>query len=80
MATATTTRAEDEDGHKTVDVVTPSAGESVSEGTILEWQFKVGDPIRVDETIVEISTDKVDVELPAPASGTVSEILAPEGE
>jgi 2-oxoglutarate decarboxylase len=80
MATATTTRAEDEDGHKTVDVVTPSAGESVSEGTILEWHFKVGDPIRVDETIVEISTDKVDVELPAPASGTVSEILAPEGE
>jgi len=80
MATATTTRAEDEDGHKTVDVVTPSAGESVSEGTILEWHFKVGDPIRVDETIVEISTDKVDVELPAPATGTVSEILAPEGE
>jgi 2-oxoglutarate decarboxylase len=80
MATASTTRAEDEDGHKTVDVVTPSAGESVSEGTVLEWHFKVGDPIKVDETIVEISTDKVDVELPAPATGTVSEILVPEGE
>ncbi len=60
--------------------MTPSAGESVTEGTILEWHFKTGDPIKVDETIVEISTDKVDVELPAPASGTVSEILVPEGE
>src|SRR5438270_2047345 len=79
MATATTTRAQDEDGHQTVDVVTPSAGESVTEGTVLEWHFKVGDPIKVDQTIVEISTDKVDVELPAPASGTVSEILVEEG-
>src|SRR5437588_4013532 len=80
MATATTTRAEDEDGHHIIDVVTPSAGESVTEGTILEWHFKVGDPIKLDETIVEISTDKVDVELPSPATGTVSEILVPEGE
>src|SRR3979490_3410724 len=80
MATATTARAQDEDGHQTVDVVTPSAGESVTEGTVLEWHFKVGDPIKVDETIVEISTDKVDVELPAPATGTVSEILVDEGE
>src|SRR5947209_8249389 len=79
MATATTTRAQDEDGHQTVDVVTPSAGESVTEGTVLEWHFKVGDPIKVDQTIVEISTHKVDVELPAPASGTVSEILVEEG-
>src|SRR3981081_2053077 len=80
MATPTTTPAQDEDGHQTVDVVTPSAGESVTEGTVLEWHFKVGDPIKVDETIVEISTDKVDVELPAPATGTVSEILVDEGE
>src|SRR5258707_957288 len=63
-----------------VDVVTPAAGESVSEGTILEWHVKVGDFIKADDTIVEISTDKVDLELPAPASGTVSEILIPEGE
>ncbi len=63
-----------------IDVVTPAAGESVTEGTILEWQVKVGDYIKVDDTIVEISTDKVDVELPAPASGTVTEILAEEGE
>src|SRR5438270_902332 len=73
MATGTTTQ-------QTVDVVTPAAGESVTEGTILEWHFKVGDPIKLDETIVEISTDKVDVELPSPATGTVSEILVGEGE
>jgi 2-oxoglutarate decarboxylase len=65
---------------QTIDVVTPAAGESVTEGTILEWRVKVGEPIKVDDTIVEISTDKVDVELPSPASGTVSEILAEEGE
>jgi multifunctional 2-oxoglutarate metabolism enzyme len=63
-----------------IDVVTPAAGESVTEGTILEWHVKVGDFIKVDDTIVEISTDKVDVELPSPASGTVAEILAEEGE
>ncbi len=63
-----------------MDVVTPSAGESVTEGTILEWHAKVGDEIKVDETIVEISTDKVDVELPAPATGTISEILVAEGD
>jgi 2-oxoglutarate dehydrogenase E1 component len=73
MAAGTTTQ-------DTVDVVTPAAGESVTEGTILEWHVKVGDYIKVDDTIVEISTDKVDVELPSPASGTVSEILAEEGD
>jgi 2-oxoglutarate dehydrogenase E1 component len=65
---------------KTIDVVTPAAGESVTEGTILEWRVKVGDAIKLDDTIVEISTDKVDVELPSPASGTVSEILVQEGD
>ena len=69
MATDTTTQ-------QIVDVVTPAAGESVTEGTILEWHVKVGDSIAVDETIVEISTDKVDLELPSPAGGIVSEILA----
>src|ERR1039458_5440946 len=72
---ATNTTAE-----QIIDVVTPAAGESVTEGTILEWHAKVGDPIKLDDTIVEISTDKVDVELPSPASGTVSEILAQEGD
>ncbi len=65
---------------QTIDVVTPAAGESVTEGTILEWRVKVGDPIKLDDPIVDISTDKVDVELYAPASGTVSEILAQEGD
>ncbi len=65
---------------ETIDVVTPAAGESVTEGTILEWHAKVGDFVKVDDTIVEISTDKVDVELPSPASGTVTEILAEEGD
>jgi 2-oxoglutarate decarboxylase len=65
---------------QTVDVVTPAAGESVTEGTILEWHVKVGDFIKADDTIVEISTDKVDLELPSPATGAVSEILIEEGE
>ncbi|HWD10678.1 MAG TPA: multifunctional oxoglutarate decarboxylase/oxoglutarate dehydrogenase thiamine pyrophosphate-binding subunit/dihydrolipoyllysine-residue succinyltransferase subunit [Solirubrobacteraceae bacterium] len=65
---------------QTIDVVTPAAGESVTEGTILEWHVKVGDFIKLDATIVEISTDKVDVELPSPASGTVTEILVEEGD
>src|SRR3954451_2429760 len=73
MATDTTTQ-------QIVDVVTPAAGESVTEGTVLEWHVKVGEPINTDETIVEISTDKVDVELPSPATGTVTEILAQEGD
>ena len=73
MATGTT-------GVRTVDVLTPAAGESVTEGTILEWHVKVGDHVRLDDTIVEISTDKVDVELPSPASGTVSELLVGEGD
>src|SRR5271168_2934088 len=72
--------ATDTTAQQTIDVVTPAAGESVSEGTILEWHVKVGDFIKADETIVEISTDKVDLELPSPASGTVSEILIAEGE
>jgi 2-oxoglutarate decarboxylase len=65
---------------QTIDVVTPAAGESVTEGTILEWRVKAGDFIKRDDTIVEISTDKVDVELPAPASGVVSELLVEEGD
>jgi multifunctional 2-oxoglutarate metabolism enzyme len=64
----------------TVDIVTPTGGESVTEGTILEWSVKVGDAVKDGDTVVEISTDKVDMELPAPASGTMTEILAEEGE
>jgi pyruvate dehydrogenase E2 component (dihydrolipoamide acetyltransferase) len=63
-----------------VDVVMPQMGVSVSEGTITRWTKGVGDRIEADETIVEISTDKVDTEVPSPAAGTVQEILAQEGE
>ncbi|HEV3094814.1 MAG TPA: biotin/lipoyl-containing protein, partial [Solirubrobacteraceae bacterium] len=65
---------------ETIDVVTPAAGESVTEGTILEWHAKVGEEIKADDTIVEISTDKVDLELPSPATGTVTELLVEEGD
>ena len=63
-----------------VDVVMPQMGVSVSEGTITRWAKNVGDTIDADETIVEISTDKVDTEVPSPASGVVRELLAEEGE
>ena len=62
-----------------VDVVMPQMGVSVSEGTVTRWAKEVGDRIEADETIVEISTDKVDTEVPSPASGTVVELLVPEG-
>jgi 2-oxoglutarate decarboxylase len=63
-----------------VDIVTPTGGESVTEGTILEWAVKVGDEVEDGQTVVEISTDKVDMELPAPSAGTIVEILAEEGD
>src|SRR5205814_4875812 len=65
---------------ETIDIVTPTGGESVTEGTILEWSVKAGDEVKDGDTVVEISTDKVDMELPAPASGTITEILAQEGD
>ena len=63
-----------------VDVVMPQMGVSVSEGTITKWNKQVGDEVDADETLLEISTDKVDTEVPAPAAGVVTEILVPEGE
>jgi pyruvate dehydrogenase E2 component (dihydrolipoamide acetyltransferase) len=63
-----------------VDVVMPQMGVSVSEGTISRWAKQVGDQIEADETIVEISTDKVDTEVPSPATGVVRELLVGEGE
>src|SRR4051812_23115866 len=59
-----------------VDVAVPEMGESVSEGTVLDWLVKVGDVVEKDQGLVEISTDKVDAELPSPVAGTVVEILA----
>src|SRR6478736_817091 len=58
----------------------PQMGVSVSEGTITKWNKQVGDTIEADETLLEISTDKVYTEVPSPASGVVSEILVQEGE
>ncbi len=62
-----------------IDVVMPQMGVSVSEGTVTVWRKQVGETIAADETIVEISTDKVDTEVPSPAAGTVVEILVAEG-
>jgi pyruvate dehydrogenase E2 component (dihydrolipoamide acetyltransferase) len=62
------------------DVVMPQMGESIAEGTIVRWIKKVGDKVDRDEPLFEISTDKVDAEIPSPAAGTVSEIRVKEGE
>ena len=62
-----------------VDVVMPQMGVTDSEGTVTKWNKQVGDQIEADETLLEISTDKVDTEVPSPASGVVSEILVEEG-
>src|SRR5947209_9894631 len=67
-------------GTGTVQVVMPAMGDSVAEGTVLEWHKHEGDSVEVDETLVEISTDKVDAEVPAPVAGTVTKILAAEGD
>ena len=64
----------------TVEVVMPPMGDSVSEGSILEWHKQEGDEVAEDETLVEISTDKVDAEVPAPVAGTVVKIHAAEGD
>src|SRR3954471_24996110 len=64
----------------TVQVTLPQMGESVTEGTVLEWHKQEGDHVEADEVIVEVSTDKVDAEVPAPTSGTVAKIHAAEGD
>ena len=62
------------------DVLMPQMGESITEGTIVKWLKKVGDTVGRDEPILEISTDKVDAEIPSPGAGTLTEILAQEGD
>ena len=64
---------------KSVDVMVPTLGESVTEATVSTWFKKVGDTVAQDEMLCELETDKVSVEVPAPAAGVLSEILAPEG-
>ena len=61
-------------------ITMPQLGETVTEGTILRWLVKVGDEVKEDDPILEISTDKVDTEVPSPFNGTVSSLLAEEGE
>ncbi len=61
------------------DIVMPQMGESITEGTITKWLKKVGDKVERDEPLFEISTDKVDAEIPSPAAGTLTEIKFPEG-
>ena len=63
-----------------VDIVMPQMGESIAEGTLSKWLKKVGDQVKRDEPIFEISTDKVDAEIPAPSSGVLAEILVNEGQ
>jgi pyruvate dehydrogenase E2 component (dihydrolipoamide acetyltransferase) len=63
-----------------VDVVMPQMGVSVSEGTVTRWLKQEGEQVEADEALLEISTDKVDTEVPSPASGTLTQILVQEGE
>jgi pyruvate dehydrogenase E2 component (dihydrolipoamide acetyltransferase) len=62
------------------DVVMPQMGESIAEGTVSKWLKKVGDTVERDEPLLEISTDKVDAEIPSPAAGVLTEILVKEGD
>jgi 2-oxoglutarate dehydrogenase E2 component (dihydrolipoamide succinyltransferase) len=62
-----------------VDVTMPKMGESITEGTVLTWHKQVGDPVALDEVLLEIGTDKVDTEVPSPAAGVVAQLLVSEG-
>src|SRR5205814_3328003 len=63
-----------------IDVVMPQMGESIAEGTVVRWIKKPGEKVDRDEPLLEISTDKVDAEIPSPAAGTLSEVLVKEGQ
>jgi len=77
---ACTADPEEEQEAPMADVEMPQLGETVTEGTITQWFKAVGDRVEVDEPLFEVSTDKVDSEVPSPASGVLQEILVPEGE
>ena len=62
-----------------VDVKVPQLSESVAEATMLQWKKKVGDAIAIDEILIEIETDKVVLEVPAPSAGVLVELLVPDG-
>ena len=63
-----------------IDVLMPQMGESIAEGTVSRWLKKVGDEVKRDEPIFEISTDKVDAEIPSPTAGVLAEIIVGEGK
>jgi pyruvate dehydrogenase E2 component (dihydrolipoamide acetyltransferase) len=63
-----------------IDVIMPQMGESIAEGTLSKWLKKVGDEVKRDEPMFEISTDKVDAEIPAPSAGVIAEIIVTEGQ
>src|SRR5205823_13807796 len=63
-----------------VDVLMPQMGESIAEGTLSKWLRELGDAVKRDEPLFEISTDKVDAEIPAPAAGVLAEIKVKEGQ
>src|SRR5580693_2556477 len=67
-------------GKSMTDVVMPQMGESIVEGTLTKWLKKPGDRVERDEPLFEISTDKVDTEIPSPAAGTLGELLVEEGK
>lgn len=75
-----TSEVESKRSGNVIEIAMPKMGESVMEGTIIKWFKKVGDTVNKDETIFEISTDKVDTEIPSPVDGTVTEILVAEQE
>src|SRR3954449_10509898 len=74
LAIAMATRA------TTVQITMPAMGESVTEGTVLEWLKQEGDHVEADEPLVEVSTDKVDAEVPSPAAGTLVKVRAQAGD
>src|SRR6266704_5545698 len=63
-----------------IDVLMPQMGESIAEGTVSKWLKKIGDPVKRDEPLFEISTDKVDAEIPSPTAGVLAEIKVQEGQ
>jgi 2-oxoglutarate dehydrogenase E1 component len=79
-AQSTADSAQDEGSGELVDVEFPQMGDSVTEGTVLEWLKQVGDSVAVEEDLVEISTDKVDAQMPSPVAGTLAEILVQADE
>src|ERR1700692_1308893 len=76
---STTLRIGRAEGNMPTDIIMPQMGESIVEGTITKWLKKPGDKVQRDEPLFEISTDKVDAEIPAPASGVLREIKVSEG-